>query len=238
MLQEKMEESLYLTDREFVVLAACAGLQEVESIFRKPVRTDMTSQDVRYICHGLIQREILKPGSGPAEPYLTIMRTMGNAPFVLFVTLRRPSGTVCYYPGRSVVRTEISPLEENSIRVRLIPEEVFIRDLLSSESFPSTACDALEADPDAPERLRRLFGRPAFLQEAQLDEEKLPDNVTVMVEQFFGRNRKVIRRIFLVEDSGIDYAAVVFNGSVGIFRYTEEEFSKLIRQIQRESEEP
>ena len=237
-MHERMEESVYLTDREFIVLAACAGLTEADALFRKPVSTDMTEQEVRYICHDLLRRKALEPGKGPVEPYLTMMKTIEAAPQVILVTLRDPARTLCYYLGRSVVRTEISPLEENSIRIRLLSGEDFPKDFLSLEAFPRTECGALEPDEAGKERIRKLLNRPPFFKEQFLEEKELPENVMMNAELFHSGKRKVIRRILMLEDSGRDYTAVFHDGGFGSFLYTGEEFTKLLRQIQGESEQP
>ena len=235
-MQAKTEESVYLTDKEWIVLAACFGLTDIEGFFRKPVSRQLSDQDIYYICHDLLKRKILEAGKGPAGIYREIMETVGEAREMFLISARELSAPVCCYPGKAVVRSQISPLEANSLRIGLLSREDFANEFESGSFIPDVELNALEPDPKAAERIRELLCDPSFRGTKVLEMDRLPENVTMMVQRIRRSDGSVFCRIFLLEDGGRDYAAVDRDGCFGIFPYEKEEFGKLIRNMLKESE--
>ena len=235
-MQGSMEESVYLTDREFIVLAACAGLSDVEGFFRRPVARELTDQEIYYICHDLLKRKILEAGKGPAGIYREIMKTIGEAREMLLLSARDFSGSVCYYLGKAVVRTQVSPLEVNSLRIGLLSREDFIKEFEAGSFVPDVELNALELEQKASDHVRELLCRPGFQGKSLLEMKQLPENVTMMVQWIRRAGESVFCRIFLLEEAGRDYVAVDKDGSFGTFPYEKEEFDKLIRTMLKESE--
>ncbi len=235
-MQVKTEESVYLTDKEWIVLAACSGLTNIEGFFRRPVSRQLSDQDIYYICHDLLKRRILEAGKGPVGIYGEIMKTIGEAGEMFLISARELSAPVCCYPGNAVVRSQISPLETNSLRIGLLSREDFVKEFENGSFIPDVELSALEPDLKAAGRIRELLCDPSFRGTKLLEMEQLPENITMMMQRIRRSDGNVFCRVFLLEDGGRDYAAVDRDGSFGIFPYEKEEFGKLIRDMLKESE--